>query len=35
VFLLCHCRSSLMLKEYRPTHRGILDWYRCRRVIVG
>ena len=35
VFLVCHWQSSLMLKEYRPTHRGILDWYRRSRVIVG
>jgi hypothetical protein len=25
-FLVCHPGSSLMLKEYRLTHRGILDW---------
>jgi hypothetical protein len=35
VFPVCHRPSSLMLKEYRLTHRGILDWYRRSRVIVG
>jgi hypothetical protein len=34
VFPVCHRQSSLMLKEYRPTPRGILDWYRRNRVVV-
>lgn len=34
-FGLCDRPSSLMLKEYRLTHRGILDWYRCSRNVVG
>jgi hypothetical protein len=33
--MVCHPGSSLMLKEYRLTHRGILDWQRRNRNIVG
>jgi hypothetical protein len=34
VFPVCHQPSSLMLKEYRLTLRGILEWHRRSRVVV-
>jgi len=30
-----HRQSSLKMKEYRLTHRGILDWYHRSRDNVG